>query len=176
VAEAGTAGAPNPPYRPMVNNASASDAQHDALGAIRTVPPAFWTAAHVYRIEWAPGAHARWFVDGVLVLEVAGNALQARLAQRGAGVGPRLISVEPMFRESFRCSCCTASVARTDVSSSAVIFNLALRDSWSVPAPTLTTGQLKVDYVRAWQKAGAEQCSCNPASHPTTLYERTLQK
>ncbi|KAL4079863.1 glycoside hydrolase family 16 protein [Scleroderma yunnanense] len=91
-----------------------------------------------------------WQTGGQPTARIGAGALGPDLGVGGTQVGQRLISVEPM----------------------SIVLNLGMSPSWqSVNMSTLTFPvEMRVDYVRVYQRRGETNIGCNPNNYPTADY------
>ena len=102
-----------------------------------------------YAYEYTPGstadAESAWWVGDQMTMRFDGRALGPN-----GNIGQRLISEEPM----------------------SLILNLGISNNWvdinwaALKFPTV----MRVDYVRWYQKEGAESVTCDPPGYETTQY------
>ncbi|PWN49194.1 beta-glucan synthesis-associated [Violaceomyces palustris] len=116
---------------------------------------AFHTFGFEYEPDWKGDGSGwvTWYMDGSPTWTVTGAAIGP---DSQVEIGQRLIPVEPM----------------------SIIINLAISDGFQqIDWTTMSfPAQLKVDYVRVYQRDGEkERISCDPPDHPTSDYiERHL--
>ncbi|KIM38469.1 glycoside hydrolase family 16 protein [Hebeloma cylindrosporum] len=91
-----------------------------------------------------------WQVDGKRSHRVLASAVAPDQGVGGSGVGQRLIPEEPM----------------------SIILNLGISPNWqNIDLSTMMfPAEMKVDYVRVYQRKGQTNTGCNPKEYPTTKY------
>ncbi|KAG6855509.1 hypothetical protein H0H87_001844 [Tephrocybe sp. NHM501043] len=91
-----------------------------------------------------------WQVDGVQSHRMGAAAVSPDQGPTGSGVGQRLIPVEPM----------------------SIVLNLGMSQNWqNIDFSTLTfPAEFLIDYVRVYQRRGAQNVGCNPKDYPTKEY------
>jgi beta-glucanase (GH16 family) len=111
---------------------------------------------HKYGFEYwsdpkdATAGYVAWVVDGVATGRASAAAIPADPLPDGSGVGQRLISLEPM----------------------AIIINLGQSANWQqIDLSTMIfPAELRVDYVRVYQRKGSSNTGCDPPGFPTMDY------
>lgn len=122
----------------------------DSFSAISSLDKTFFEQFHTFAVDWAPGQHLRWLIDGQVLFELTQQALAAVSNATGASVGQRLIPVEPMY----------------------LIFNLGMSDDFTpvdkfrLPFPSM----FEIDYLRVYQNPSAIDVGCSPKGFPTEQY------
>ncbi|KAJ7094452.1 beta-glucan synthesis-associated [Mycena belliarum] len=91
-----------------------------------------------------------WQVNGSPMVRLGASAVGPDPLPDGAGIGQRLISVEPM----------------------SIVFNLGISHNWgTIDLSTLVfPAEMLVDYVRVYQRDGETDIGCSPPDFPTADY------
>ena len=116
--------------------------------------------------------YVSWLIDDVPTGRVGAAAFGPDPLPDGTGVGQRLISVEPMVRQS------SHQPSRHRIRmffSQAIIMNLGISNSWQVVDPTTMVfpSYMYIDYVRVYQRHGTPRqdgVGCDPPNFPTMDY------
>ncbi|KAH9937930.1 beta-glucan synthesis-associated [Amylocystis lapponica] len=91
-----------------------------------------------------------WQADGAPTVTMGASALGPDTGDGGSMVSQRRISEEPM----------------------SIVFNLAISKNWqAIDLATLEfPAEMRIDYVRVYQRAGQQNINCSPADYPTADY------
>jgi hypothetical protein len=114
-----------------------------------------------FRLEWedGPAGHLRWFIDDVFMFEIGAEALGKYTA---CGQSPADVSFV-----------CEHTPARTmPAEPMSIVLNSAL-GTWNGGVSGTRgslPGEMFVDYVRVWQRAGKLNVGCDPPDYPTREY------
>ncbi|KAI0036076.1 beta-glucan synthesis-associated [Vararia minispora EC-137] len=141
-------------------NTYRGSAVQQALSQLTTTPEdgfqGFGANPHKYGFEYwsdpkdTSAGYVTWVVDGTPTGRVGASAIGPDPLPTGSGVGQRLISVEPM----------------------SIIINLGISQSWQTIDTTtmIFPAELRVEYVRLYQRKGQTNLGCDPSSFPTMDY------
>ncbi|KAF8964548.1 beta-glucan synthesis-associated [Flammula alnicola] len=91
-----------------------------------------------------------WQVDGAKTYAIGASAVSADPLPNGSGVSQRLIPEEPL----------------------AIILNLGISQNWqNIDLTTMIfPAEMKIDYVRVYQRKGQTNTGCSPPNYPTADY------
>ncbi|KAF8886596.1 beta-glucan synthesis-associated [Gymnopilus junonius] len=141
-------------------NTYKGSAVQQAISSLTTTPTDMFQGSgsvyHTFGFEYWSDPKNRgdgfitWQADGQKTYEIWPPAVGADQGTNGSGVGPRLIPEEPM----------------------SIILNLGISPTWqTINLNTMTfPAEMKVDYVRVYQRKGQTNTGCNPPDYPTTDY------
>ncbi|KAF8339434.1 beta-glucan synthesis-associated [Amanita rubescens] len=97
-----------------------------------------------------PNNFITWQVDGSPSYRLGASAVGPDTGTGGTGVGQRLIPEEPM----------------------SIVLNLGISPNWQTIDLTtmIFPAELRIDYVRVYQRKGSKNVGCDPAGYPTMEY------
>ena len=94
--------------------------------------------------------YVHWVADGHSSHRMGAGAVGPDQGEGGSGVGQRLIPEEPM----------------------SIVLNLAISESFQTVDTTSMTfpSEMKIDYIRVYQRSDAKNVGCDPDEYPTAKY------
>jgi len=149
-------------YNPSISHANdyKGSAVQQAVSGITELPPDVFEGSggnfHTFGFEYFANPQSRsdgyitWMMDNTPTVRMGAAAVGPDQGQDGSGVSQRLIPEEPM----------------------SIVFNLAMSSNWqTIDLSTMTfPAEMRIDYVRVYQREGHENVGCDPPDYPTMNY------
>ncbi|PPQ73668.1 hypothetical protein CVT26_010760 [Gymnopilus dilepis] len=148
-------------FNPLTRaNTYKGSAVQQAISSLTTTPTDIFQGSgdnfHTFGFEyWSDpknrqDGYITWQADGQKTYQIWASAVGPDQGTDGSGVSARLIPEEPM----------------------SIILNLGISQSWQNInlASMIFPAEMKIDYVRVYQRKGHTNTGCNPKDYPTTDY------